>query len=152
MVFIFTNSLTRPIWKKMLRSASSQIETAATTTAATNSSSSSRNISAGQKRLEIRVGIIMSVTVLEFFIFQLPIAAVGLSTISQRLQGKLTMPTEPASICTMLKLFDCIINPLWTTFLSKAKNSQRSTESTVKPKKDRSLAAAGGGGAAAAAG
>ena len=76
------------------------------------------------QKLQIRLAVIMSVTVLEFFLFQLPFTAVVLTTILLKVTGNLTMTTEVSTFAFSLWYIDSIINPLWTTLLTNKKKNK----------------------------
>ena len=79
------------------------------------------------------MAVIMSATVAEFFIFQLPLSVVVLMTIFQKLAGTLTMQNNMTALGYCLWFLDSIINPLWTTFLStKTKRSRKNQIGNVK--------------------
>ena len=82
----------------------------------------------GFKRVQIRLAIIMSVTLVEFLLFQLPTFVVIATILVQLHQGSVTLANEAWSVCIMLKLVDCVINPLWTTILPKKKPTMIGTE------------------------
>ena len=98
-----------PIWKEGIKKATN--------------TSRSRNV-------HIRMAVIMSLTVVEFFLFQLPLSAVVLITIYQRITGVLTLQSFWTSIGFGMWSIDCIINPLWITFLSS--KSRRVTASAIR--------------------
>ena len=85
----------------------------------------------GQKRLQIRLGVIMSLTVFEFFIFQLPWVIMGLLTFFQKNFGSLTIGTELSTFAMGMWYIDTAINPLWTTFLTKRKRTDVTTYDTI---------------------
>ena len=68
------------------------------------------------------MAVIMSVTVLEFFVFQWFLSAVILVTIFEKITGNFTTPTYMTAIGFCLLFIDSIMNPLWTTFLSQKRN------------------------------
>ena len=101
-----------PIWKQALKGRR---------TVATNGTGSTAvsTIQAGQKKVQIRLALIMSLTVLAFNIFQLPFSILVLTILYQTLTGMVTMPHEfeTAALCCIW--LDSVINPLWTAFISK---------------------------------
>ena len=64
----------------------------------------------------------MSITVLEFFLFQQPFSIAALISIVQKYSGKLTMDSEIATLTTSLWLIDSTVNPLWITIFSTRRN------------------------------
>lgn len=74
-----------------------------------------------RKRRQIRLGVIMSMTVFEFFTFQLPWSAMVVTSFLQKSFGELTMGTEMSTIAILLWWVDSSINPLWVTFLTKSR-------------------------------
>ena len=64
----------------------------------------------------------MSITVAEFFVFQLPMFGIALTTIFQKnVTGVFTLHSEWVCITFVCWFIDSIINPLWTTLLAKSK-------------------------------
>ena len=66
----------------------------------------------------------MSITVLEFSVFYLPMFSVIIAAVLQKATGYLTMPSEFSTMGFSLLLLDSIFNPLWTTMLSKSKRTK----------------------------
>ena len=91
----------------------------------------SRNIPAwSSKNLQIRTAVIMSVSVVEFFIVHLPMSAVAMATTYQRLNGTLTIGTNLTAIPFGLLFLDSIVNPLWILSLSNGKRQPLSARSS----------------------
>ena len=87
---------------------------------------SSTNLVIVRKKRQIRLAIIMSFTVLEFFIFYMPQFGIVMATVFSRVTGSLTIDNEVTTIGWGLWFFDATFNPLWTTFL------QSKTHQTIK--------------------
>ena len=100
-----------PIWKTAIKKRSSV--TNGTVTRVTST------VHARQKKVQIRLALIMSLTVLEFNIFQLPFTILVLVVLYQTLTGMVTMPHEYETAAFCCIWMDSIINPLWTAFISK---------------------------------
>ena len=99
-----------------------------------NCDSSARPV---QKKVQIRLAVIMSLIVLEFNIFQLPLSILVLTVLYQTLTGMVTIPHEFETVGLVFILIDSIINPLWTVFISKKPNSnQTSTNINNKMSQD----------------
>ena len=110
--FFISYFLQRPIWKKALKKhAASSARTAAKVTTTT--------ARPGQKKVQIRLALIMSFTVLEFNIFQMPLSILVLAVLYQTLTGMVTIPHEFETIALSFIWVDSIMNPLWTAFISK---------------------------------
>ena len=78
-----------------------------------------------QKKRQIRLAIIMSFTVLEFFIFYLPQFCIVMATVYQKATGSLTISNNVTTFGWGLWFLDAIFNPLWTTFISKKKQTDK---------------------------
>ena len=109
--------LYRPIWKN------------AWTKTKSISNRSPNSIAENQRRLQLRLAMIMSITVLEFNIFQIPFSALTLIVAYQIFQGELTVPHEFATVAFCLLWIDSIINPLWTSLISKSNKLLHSMDS-----------------------
>lgn len=92
------------------------------------------SIAAIQKRRQIRLGVIMSVTVFEFVFFYLPMFAVIMTTVFQRFTRNLTMGNEWSTVGFSLWLLDSVFNPLWTTMLPTKKSKVSTIGSTSTSK------------------
>ena len=77
----------------------------------------SSNATSPQQRIQIRLGVIMSLTVLEFCIFQLPMSSIIVATYILRFNNSLAMNANVATFTFAFWFIDAIINPLWTTML-----------------------------------
>ena len=71
----------------------------------------------------MRMALIMSATVAEFFVFQWPMSGVVLTVIFQKMANNMTIQANMGAIGYSLWFIDAAINPLWTTFLSKKRNA-----------------------------
>ena len=78
----------RPIWKQAYKGARTARGNAAT---------------ASSQSLQMRMALVMSVTVMEFFVFQLPMSAIVLMAIFQTLFGPLVMQTNMTALCLLSK-------------------------------------------------
>ena len=107
-IYLFFVFFFRPIWKQAYKGARTARGNAAT---------------ASPQSLQMRMALVMSVTVMEFFVFQLPMSAIVLMAIFQTLFGPLVMQTNMTALCLCLWFVDSIINPLWTNLLSKKRNN-----------------------------
>ena len=87
-----------------------------------------------KKKLQIRLALIMSLTVLEFFIFYMPQFGIVMASLFARVTGSLTFGNEVTTFGWGLWFLDATFNPLWTTFLSKAKRTQVSGQTTTMSK------------------
>ena len=76
-------------------------------------------LGASQKMVQIRLAVIMSFTVLEFNIFQMPLSILVLVVLCQTQTGMVTVPHEFETIALSFIWVDSIMNPLWTAFISK---------------------------------
>ena len=76
-------------------------------------------IHAGQKKVQIRLALIMSLTVLEFIIVEIPLSTVVMVVIYQSLTGMVTLQHEYETAAFCIILVDSIVNPLWTAYISK---------------------------------
>ena len=100
-----------------------------------------------RKKRQIRLAIIMSLTVLEFFIFYMPQFGVVLSTIFCRISGFLTFGNEMTTFCWGLWFLDATFNPLWITILAKSQwlreesNSSRTQSIDLQTLNNSSLGA-----------
>ena len=85
-----------------------------------------------RKKRQIRLAIIMSLSVLEFCIFYFPQFCFIVVTVFQRLTGSVTLASEFSTIGCVLWLLDSIINPLWTTMLWRQINNDDSQPSSQR--------------------
>ena len=69
--------------------------------------------------MQIRLALFMSMTVIEFNIFQIPFTVMVLTVLYQTVTGKVTLNHEFATFAFSILWSDSIINPLWTCFISK---------------------------------
>ena len=109
-----------PIWKQ----AHQKIRMESTTT-----------ISSNQKRMQLRLAVIMSLTVIEFVIFQLPMSLMILATIIEKVTNHLTININLLTFNFCLWYFDSIINPLWTVLLTKRRQGGNATTTTIETAK-----------------
>ena len=89
------------------------------------SSTGTNQITTSTKKVQIRLAVIMSLTVLEFNISQIPISILVVTVIYQTMTGIVTIPHEFETIALSFIFTDSIINPLWTAFISKKPNINR---------------------------
>ena len=82
-----------------------------------------------QKKVQIRLALIMSLTVLEFIIVEIPLSSLVMVVIYQSLTGMVTLQHEYETAAFCIILVDSIVNPLWTAFISKKppRNNQSQT-------------------------
>ena len=114
--FYFHLLIFRPIWRNALER---------TTIISTTGTMKSGRINVSQKKMQVRLALTMSITVLEFNIFQLPFTALVLAVVFESVLGKLTIPNEFATVAFCFFWTDSIINPLWTSFISKRTNNNQ---------------------------
>ena len=79
-----------------------------------------------RKQVQLRLAVVMSLTVFEFILFQLPAAFVIFSALYGKISGDLKTDSYMATFCFSLWYVDAIINPLWMVPL--AKGQRRSSE------------------------
>ena len=101
--------------------------------ACTRVSNQRRAVQQTTQNVQTRLAVIMSATVLEFFIFQIPMCCVILTTIYQQVAGSLLIQSDMAAVGFALWCVDSIINPLWTTFLSSKKSNSVSIFNLKSP-------------------
>ena len=91
----------------------------------------------GRNTLQLRLAIVMSMTVLEFIIFQLPATLLILTVMFQTITGQISIPHEFSTVAFAFLWFDSIINPLWTSFISRgfAKNNKVSSNTKTMASK-----------------
>ena len=87
------------------------------------------NVDENRKQVQIRLAIIMSVTVFEFMLFQLPGAYVVLSAFYGQISGNLIINSKVSTFCFSLWYIDAIINPLWMVPLAKGRRRSGETYS-----------------------
>ena len=68
----------------------------------------------------------MSFTVIEFFIFQLPMSFVAMVVLYMKASGNIAVNPFLFSFTFAMWYIDAIINPLWTVFLAKSRKRRRS--------------------------
>ena len=115
---IFLKLNYRPIWKKALEKHASVLAKTAKVMPA------DRPV---EKNVQIRLAVIMSLTVLEFNIFQLPLSILVLAIIYQTLTGMVTISHEFETVGIAFIIIDSIINPLWTAFISKKPKNNKTS-------------------------
>ena len=99
----------RPIWKM----AAKRVES--------SPSSSNNSLVVNQKRMHLRLAFIMSLTVVEFIIFQLPMSFIIIATLFEKKSHNFTIGKNGITIGYVLWCIDSMINPLWTTLLTKSR-------------------------------
>ena len=77
------------------------------------------SLSKSRKKMQMRLAVIMSLTVLEFNIFQVPLTILVLTVLFQTYLGPLSITSEFTTVAFCFLWADSIINPLWTSFISK---------------------------------
>ena len=95
--------------------------------------------------MQIRLALIMSMTVVEFNVFQLPFTLLVLSVLFETITGRLTIANEFATLSFACLWIDSIINPLWTSFISKKveKNKVNNVSSALSMKGSKGLGSFG---------
>ena len=84
----------------------------------------------GQKKMQIRLALIMSATVVEFVVFQMPSAVMALGTLVEKVTGHLHLGSSVLTFIFFLWYFDAAINPMWSVFLTKGKRPASSITTT----------------------
>ena len=90
-----------------------------------------------QRKMQFRLALIMSVTVGEFYLFQIPFSTLALIVAYKSFKGELSLSHEFATVAFSLLWFDSIINPLWTSFISHSnrilqRNSNRTNSWRIR--------------------
>ena len=90
-----------------------------TGTSASTNNTLGNSMQKNKKKMQMRLAVIMSLTVLEFNVSQVPFTILALVVLFQTYLGPPSITSEFTTIAFCFLWADSIINPLWTSFISK---------------------------------
>ena len=111
------NKFNRPFWKQAYKAKFGQMD----------------SLIASRKQTHFRIGFILSITVVEFVLFQMPTAIFALATLTEKLVGTTTLGSGWLTLVFMLWYLDSAINPMWTVFITTAKTKKTVGKIEIRP-------------------